>query len=76
MVRASADNWVVDGSIPSTSTKYIGDDMSNKKLPKHRNEFAYALATSKSGRGAHGKTKKAQRRKDKIDFKREVDKYR
>jgi len=49
--------------------------MSKKKLPKHRNEFAYALATSRPGRGAHGKTKKAQRRKDKMDFKREVNKY-
>ena len=39
------------------------------KVPKERNPFVAHLATKRSG--AHGKTKKALRRADKMAFKKE-----
>lgn len=41
-----------------------------KQLPKERNPFVQHLI-SKSGGGVHGKSKKAIRRQDKIDLKRD-----
>lgn len=42
-----------------------------KELPKARNP--YVLHLSKRPSGAHGKTKKVQRRDDKMALKKEVD---
>ena len=41
------------------------------KLPKQRNAAAFALMLRTGSQGAHGKTKKAQRRADKISLKKE-----
>lgn len=42
------------------------------EVPKRRNEHAYALMMNRAGIGKHIKTNKAKRRKEKIDFLREV----
>lgn len=51
--------------------------MAQKKnnMPKQRNSAAYALAVSRSGTGTHGKSKKAQRRKDTVEFKKQIRGY-
>lgn len=42
----------------------------NKKIPKKRNPFVAHLATKRSG--AHGKTRKAVRRADKVSLQKQM----
>lgn len=43
----------------------------DKKIPKTRNPFVAHLATKRSG--AHGKTKKAERRAAKVSLQKQMD---
>jgi hypothetical protein len=46
--------------------------MKKKKTPKQRNPFVQHIVVKKQG--AHGKTKKAIRRKEKVQFKKDIEK--
>lgn len=58
--------------INAASTFHMEDQMKTKKkqAPKERNPFVQHLI-NRNGGGAHQKTKKAIRRKDKVDLKKE-----
>ena len=63
---AFVHGYNVDKSTAKVEIKEITNE--TKELPKARNPFVQHLITKKSG--AHGKSKKAQRRDDKVELRK------